>query len=413
MKEWGITTKALHTGLNLEAGSSSVPIYQTAAYAYDDAETLANVFEGKDFGYIYSRISNPTVTSFEQKINALENGVGAIATSSGMSAISSVIFSLTKTGDEIISSKSLFGGTYEFFNKVLKKYGVKIKYVDTCDVSAYRKALTDKTKLIFLESIGNPGLDVPDIKKISDIANENNIPLVLDSTFTPPYLFSAKEYGVSIVIHSATKYLTGNGTTIGGVIVDTGNFNWKEYKSDEFLAESKKIHRRFIFLALTRRIIHQNVGVCMSPFNAFMHNLGLETLALRMKRHCENALKLAEFFNDYSKIKTINYLGLKDNKYHLIAEKLFNGKYSGMITIELESKEKCYELINELKLVKNMTNLGDAKTLIIHPASTIYHEFSKDELEEAGVNDRLIRISVGIEDIEDIIEDFRQALEKI
>ncbi len=413
MKEWGITTKALHTGLNTEEGSSVAPIYQTASYAYDKAETLANVFEGREFGYIYSRISNPTVFSFEKKINSLENGVGAIATSSGMSAISSVIFSLTKYDDEIIASKSLFGGTIEFFNKVIKKYGVKVNYVDTCDISAYRKSITDKTKLIFLESIGNPKLDIPDIKKISDIANENNVPLVLDSTFTPPYIFNAKENGVSIVVHSATKYLTGNGTTIGGVIIDTGNFNWQEFKSDEYLKESKKIHKRFLFLALTRRNIHQNVGVCMSPFNAFMHNIGLETLALRMERHCSNALELAEFLNKHSKVINTNYPGLRDNKYHLIAEKLFNGKYSGMVTVELESKEKCYKFINELKLVKNMTNLGDAKTLIIHPASTIYHEFSKDDLAEAGVTENLLRISVGIEDIADIIDDFRSALEKI
>lgn len=413
MDEWGITTKALHTGLNSEKGASVTPIYQTAAYIYDTAESLSGVFDGKEAGHVYSRISNPTVLSFEQKMNALEGGVGAVATSSGMSAISACIFCLTKSGDEIISSKSLFGGTLDFFNKIIMKYGVKVNYVNTCDISAYKKTITDKTKLIFLESIGNPKLDIPDIKKISEIADKRNIPLIVDSTFASPYLFNAKKAGASIVIHSATKYLTGNGTTIGGIIIDTGNFGWNKFVSDEFNEIAKKVHRKFIFLAAIRMNINQNVGVCMSPFNAFIHNLGLETLALRMERHCTNALKLAEFFNQHPKILKVNYPGLKDNIYHETAKKMFNGKYSGMLTIELESREKSYRLIDSLMLVKNMANIGDAKTLIIHPASTIYHSFSEYELSEVGINERLLRISAGIEETEDLIRDFSAALNKI
>ncbi len=410
----GFTTKAIHSGFkkDKETGSTFVPIYQTASYQYDKAEDLAEVFDGKKFGYIYSRIANPTITVFEQKINALENGLGAIATSSGMSAIATAIFLLTESGDEIISSVNLFGGTLLFFNDIMTRFNVKINYVDATDVESYKKSITEKTKLIFLETIANPKLNVPDIKKISEIANENKIPLVIDSTITTPYLFESKKFGVSLVIHSATKYLTGNGTTIGGVIMDTGNFNWAKCKS-KVIRDYYKKFGIYAFLAAARKSIVQNIGFCMAPFNAFICCIGLETLSLRMERHCNNALKLSEFFLSNKKVKEVNYPGLRNSPYYDIAKEQFNGKFGGLLTIRLGNRKQCFELIKNLKLVKNLANIGDTRTLVIHPSSTIFHDLIDEEKLKAGVTDDMIRISTGIEDIEDIIADFEMALKEV
>ncbi len=348
----------------------------------------------------------------EQRIAALENGAGAIATSSGMSAISTVLFSLTEKDDEIVSSKSLFGGTFLFFNNVLKKYGVNIKYVEATDIDAYEKAITEKTRLIFLETIGNPKLDVPDIKRLSTVARNHNIPLVVDSTLTTPYLFDAKAHGADIAIHSATKYIAGNGSAIGGVIVDCGNFDWKKSQTSEISEAAKKVHPKFAFLKVARKNIIQNVGACPSPFNVYLQNLGLETLSLRMDRHCQNALELAQSLSGCSEVASVNYPGLKDNKFHDLSEKQFKGKFGGLLTFRLNSREECFKLIDSLRVVKNMANLGDTRTLIVHPASTIFHECTEAEMEAAGVSDDMVRVSVGIENITDIINDFKQALEE-
>ncbi|MCM8833085.1 MAG: sulfur carrier protein ThiS [Candidatus Omnitrophica bacterium] len=410
----GFATKAIHSGYekDKETGATFVPIYSSASYEYEKAEDLADVFDGRKYGYIYSRIANPTVNIFEQKINTLENGIGAVATSSGMSAIAAIIFALTESGDEIISSKNLFGGTLLFFNEIMKTYNVKVNFVDACDIQAYKKFINKKTKLIFIETIANPKLNIPDVKKIAEIANQNEIPLIIDSTITTPYLFKAKKHGVSIVVHSATKYLTGNGTAIGGVLIDTGNFLWQKSKSPKVIKYTNKFGN-FGFLACIRKNIIQNSGACLSPFNAFLHCIGLETLALRMEKHCENAKKLAEYLKQHTKIINVNYPGLSDNEYYEISAKQFNNKFGGILTIRLGNKEKSFRLINNLKLAKNLANIGDVRTLVIHPASTIFHECSKEEMEEAGVYDDLIRISVGLEDFEDIINDFEQALKEV
>lgn len=410
----GFATKAIHSGYkkDKETGATFVPIYSTASYEYEKAEDLADVFDGRKYGYIYSRISNPTVNIFEQKINALENGIGAVATSSGMSAIAAIVLALTESEDEIISSKNLFGGTLLFFNEIMKTYNIKVNYVDACDIEGYRKFINKKTKMIFIETIANPKLNVPDIKKIAEIANQNDVPLIVDSTITTPYLFKGKDYGVSIVVHSATKYLTGNGTVIGGILVDTGNFSWQKCKSSKIIKYVKKFGD-FGFLACIRKNIIQNAGACLSPFNAFLHCIGLETLELRMEKHCENAKKLAEYLRLQPKVKNVNYPGLKDNQYYEISARQFNNKFGGILTIRLGSKEKSFKLINNLKLAKNLANIGDARTLVIHPASTIFHECSKEEMEEAGVYDDLIRVSAGLENIEDIINDFEEALEEV
>ncbi len=407
-------TKAIHTGFVKEEkfGATFVPIYESASFAYDKAEDLYEVFDGKKFGYIYSRISNPTVTAFELRMNALEEGIGAIATSSGMSAIATAVFTLTENGDEIISSDSLFGGTYLFFNEIMNKYGVKINYVNINDIHYWKKLINQKTKLIFLESISNPKLEIPDLKIISDTAKEFNIPVVVDNTVSSPYLWRAKYFGADIIIHSATKYITGNGTAIGGILIDTGNYNWKKSSIEKIRDMSLKAGN-FAFLAIARSKIYQNAGFALSPFNAFLHLIGIETLPLRMEKHCENALKLAQVLQTNIKISLVNYPGLNNNLFYEIGKKQFNNKFSGLLTFFLNSKEECFKFINNLKLAKNLANIGDTRTLVIHPDSTIYINCTPEEKRLAGVNEKMIRVSVGLENINDIIEDFNQSLEKI
>lgn len=408
-------TKAIHSGLdkgNNTGAATSVPLYLSAAFSFNTAEELSEVFEGKRFGYVYSRISNPTITAFELRLNALEEGLGAVATASGMAAIATVIFALTEQDDEIISSESLFGGTYLFFNEVIKKYGVKIKYADLNDLDSLKRAITNKTKLIFLESLSNPKLEIPNLKLISVIAKENNIPVVVDNTLTTPYLWRSKYYGADIIVHSATKYITGNGTAIGGILVDTGNYNWKNSPVNKINEMSKKAGN-LAFLSVARSKIYQNIGFTPSPFNVFLHILGLETLQLRMEKHCSNAIDLAGHLKQHKKVTSVNYPGLKENKFYSIGKEQFGNKFSGLLTFSLESKHDCFKFINNLKLVKNLANLGDARTLVIHPASTIYLNCTEEEKKLAGVHENLIRVSVGIENINDIIDDFNQSLEKI
>ncbi|MFZ5946487.1 MAG: O-acetylhomoserine aminocarboxypropyltransferase/cysteine synthase family protein [Stygiobacter sp.] len=409
-----IETKAIHSGFAQEDkfGATSFPIYGSAAFAYNTAEDLSEVFEGKKFGYVYSRISNPTVTAFEHRMNALEEGIGAIAGASGMSAIATVIFTLTEYGDEIISSESLFGGTYLFFKEVLNKYGVKVHYVNINDISNWEKLINNKIKLIFLESISNPKLEIPDLKAISKIAHEHNIPVVIDNTVSTPYLWRAKYFGADIIVHSTTKYISGNGTTIGGILIDTGNYDWKKSIVGKIKEMSSKAGN-FAFLATARSKIYQNLGFAPSPFSAFLNLIGIETLPLRMEKHCENSLKLAEFLRSNKNVVEVNYPGLKENQYNKIGKEQFNNKFSGLLTFSLQSKDDCFKLINNLKLAKNLANIGDTRTLVIHPDSTIYLNCSQEEKKSAGVNDKMIRVSVGLENINDLIEDFKQALEKI
>lgn len=413
-QNWKFATRSIHGGTDqdIKYGATSLPVYQSSAFSYDTAEELSDVFQGRKFGYIYSRIANPTVTALEQRINYLENGKGAIATASGMAAIATVLYTLIQPGDEIISSKSLFGGTLQLFNEIFAEYGVRIVFVDAVDVDAYRRAITEKSRLIFLETIGNPKLDIPDIRKIAAIANENNLPLVLDNTLATPYLFQAKEFGVNIVIHSTSKYITGSGNTIGGVLVDLGNYDWSATRTKSL----QKIYSKtgdFAFLARARRQVLQNTGSCLAPFNAYLQLLGLETLGLRMERHCQNALELAKFLNDSPRVEMVNYPGLISNPGYTVANNQFNGRFGGLLTLRLGTPERCFKLINRLKMVKNLANLGDAKTLIIHPDSTIYYNCTESEKKDAGVYPDLLRVSVGIEDIHDIINDFNEALSEV
>jgi O-acetylhomoserine (thiol)-lyase len=406
-------TRAIHGGFSgdNETGATAVPINQTVSYAYKTAQELADVFGGKAPGYIYTRIANPTTSVLEARLTELEGGIGCIATSSGMAAIASVVMGLLRTGDEIIASTGIFGGTISLFENTLGRFGVRTNLVDSGDTGQFAKAINNKTKLVFIETIGNPRMDVPDIPAIAEIAHQSNIPFVVDNTVTTPFLIKPGEVGADIVVHSTSKFINGHGTAIGGAIIDTGNYNWAAGPFEDIKQLSQNM-RRLAFLAYLRNLIYRDLGGCPAPMNSFLMLQGLETLSGRMVKHCENAEKLARFLKANSKVSWVNYPGLADNEFHDRAEKLFNGLGGGLLTFGLGDKQKAFRFIDSLKLAKNLANLGDAKTLVLHPSSTIFHEFSTVEQKKMGVTEDMVRVSVGIEDFEDIREDFEQAIER-
>lgn len=410
-RDYQFETKVLLNKSKDEKGAVSPPIYQTNAFEYETAEELEKVFKGQAQGYNYTRVNNPTNNQFEEKMKELENGVGALGTSSGMAAIATAVLGLVEAGDEIIAGNSLFGGTYSFFKKDLERWKIKCNFVETTELEEYRQAITPRTKLIYLETVGNPKLDIPDIKKLAKLAHQHNLPLILDNTLMTPYLFQAKDYGVDIVVHSTSKFINGSSNSIGGVIVDTGNFNL--IKSDNpLLAEYLKFGP-FAYLAKLRQDIFRNLGPAASPFNSFLNNLGVETLPLRMEKHCSNALKLANFLQSAAGVKRVNYPGLKSSPYHELAAEQFADRFGGLLTFEVENKSEAFKLINKLELARNLSNLGDLRTLVVHPQSTIYHSLTQAEQEQLGVNPALIRVSVGIESPADIILDFKEALAEL
>ncbi|MFT5170502.1 MAG: O-acetylhomoserine (thiol)-lyase [Candidatus Marinamargulisbacteria bacterium] len=412
MKNWLFETRAIHAGVEVdpETGATRTPIYQSAAFAHDSAESLEDTFKGRKFGYYYSRVSNPTVVALEKRLSALENGIGAVAVSSGMAAISNAVFTLAKSGENFVSSKSLFGSTYYLFNGVVKNSGIEARFSDSHDLAAMRSAIDEKTRFIYLETMGNPKLDIPDMGAIAELAKASGIPLVVDSTFTTPYLFNAKAYHVDIVIHATTKYLCGGGTTVGGAIIDMGEFSWKDSKS-ETLTDAKPFGD-LAFLAVARKV-RSNTGSALAPQNAFLSSVGLDTLIVRMDRHCENALELATFLEKSDVVSAVGYPGLPSHPEHALAATQFGGRFGGMLTLRLGSKANAYKFINGLKIAKNLVNLGDAKTLVVHPKSTIYRDFSDEESEAAGVFNDLVRVSVGLEHISDLMADFGQSLDAI
>lgn len=406
-------TKAIHSGFKFDSATNStaVPIYQTASYTYSTAKELADIFGGRAGGYIYSRIANPTTYALERRIADLEGGVGCIATSSGMGAICAVAMGLLKSGDEIVSAAGIFGGTISLFTRTLSRFGIETKLVDAAETEQFKDAVSDKTRLIFIETIGNPGMDVPDIPAIAKIARDANIPLVVDNTVTTPALVQPKEFGADIVVHSTTKYINGHGTAIGGAIVDCGTYKWSEGVFDDI----KKLAERagpFAFLGHLLSVVYRDIGVCAAPMNSFLMLQGLETLSVRMDKHCSNAAKLAGFLSSDKRVGWVNYPGLKDSEFCDRAKKLFGGRGGGLLTFGLGDKGRAFKFIDSLKLAHNAANLGDAKTLVIHPASTIFHEFSADEQAKMGVGEDMVRVSVGIEDFDDIRDDFKQAIEK-
>lgn len=391
-----------------EHGATLPSIAQSSAFGYDSIEDLSGVFKGTKPGFSYSRTANPTIFALEQRLLAIEGGLNALACSSGMAALSCAILNLVSEGDEIISSPALFGGTLEFFTEI-KNYGVKTIYIDRLEPNRVKEAITPRTRLIFGELFGNPSLDVLDIKATVAIAKEHNIPFMADATIPTPYIVKPFELGADFVIHSTTKYMVGNGSTIGGIIIDAGSykFDYERYPGLKPFAQFKQ----HAYIMRLRRTLWRNLGSCMSPTSAYFTLLGLETMSLRMKATCDNALALSRFFQE--KGIEVSYPGLESHRDYKILKEQYKGLGSGIITIDLGSQERAYKFINSIRIPFIATNIGDSKTLIIHPRSTIYTAATDEECKAAGVTDGLIRISVGIENVEDLKEDFEQALKKL
>jgi O-acetylhomoserine (thiol)-lyase len=406
-KGLGFNTRLLHFPAEAGTGATLPSIAQSSAFAYESAEKLEKVFQGRAPGFAYTRIGNPTVAAFENRIAAIEGAMSAVATSSGMAAISIALLNILQAGDELISASGLFGGTLELFRD-FEKFGIKTIYVDTVTAEAVKKAATPRTKAVFAELIGNPKLDVVDVESVAKVCSELGIPLVIDSTTATPAIVRPLELGASVVVHSASKYISGQGNAISGVILDGGKFLWSEKFGalSEFLTFGK-----MAYTVRLRQDTWRNFGPCMAPENAFYGILGLETMGIRMERICGNASKLARALSKNPSVSSVNYPTL--GEYSDTANRVLGGNGGGILTIRAGSKERAMKLINGLKLAKIATNIGDVRTLVIHPDSTIYLHCSKEGKENAGVFDDLIRISVGIEDPEDLIEDFRQAAEKL
>ena len=415
-------TLAVHGGQELDPTtlSRAVPIYQTTSYGFRDTDHAANLFALKEFGNIYTRIMNPTTDVFEKRIAALEGGVGALATASGQAAISYAIWNIAGAGDEIVSATSLYGGTYNLFAHTFPKLDIKVHFVDPADPENFRRAITPKTKALYLETIGNPKGDVPDIERIAAIAHENGIPLIVDNTFPTPYLLRPIDYGADIVVHSATKFIGGHGTSIGGVIIDSGKFDWAASGKFPGLTEPDASYHglRYVetfgnlaYIIKARVQLLRDIGASLSPFNAFLFLQGLETLHLRMERHSENALKVARFLEGHPAVEWVNYPGLPSHPSYELAKKYLPKGQGAILSFEVKGGvEAGKKLINAVRLFSHLANVGDSKSLIIHPASTTHQQLSPQEQLLTGVTPGLVRLSVGTEAIEDILYDLDEAL---
>jgi O-acetylhomoserine (thiol)-lyase len=393
------------------SGATKTPIVQASAFAYQSAEELEDIFKGRAVGQVYTRIGNPTLESLERRLTVIEDGIATIVTASGMAAITTAVMAIVRSGDEILSSSSLFGGTYSLFRDTLANYGITTRFVDPTDLAALEAAVNDATRMIFVETIGNPKMDVPDIAAFSEIARRHGIPLMVDATVSTPYLARVKELGADLIIHSTSKFINGTANSIGGAIVDCGSFDWNSDKFPHF-AQFHRKYRNFAFTARTRKLIHKDFGACAAPFNSFLLGEGLETLALRMERHCSNALRLAQFLDGHEKVNWVKYPGLPDSPFFEVAQRQFKGRFGGVLTFGTADKASAFRVINALSLAKNLANIGDTKTLVIHPASTICADYDPEVKALMGVSEEQVRVSVGIEDIDDILEDFAAALEK-
>lgn len=401
-------TRLLHDGVTRETnGATLPPIYQSSAFDQETAEDLAGIFGNKKMGYCYTRVANPTITAFENRITKLEGGIASVACSSGMAALSNALLNILQAGDEIISSASLYGGTIDLFRDI-EAFGIKTNYVRNNHWEQIEAAFNERTKVVFAETIGNPCLDVTDIKKLAEIAHEHGVPLIVDNTTATPYLVRAIELGADIVVNSSSKYINGSSNSISGVLTDSGHFKWTKEKYP-VLGDYVKFGP-MAYVAKMRSGLYRNMGTCLSPFNAYMNVIGLETLGLRMEKQCSNAFTLAKWLEETYPDITVNYPGLKSSKWHDIAEGQLKNGYGAILTIRVGSKERAFEIMNRLTIPYILSNIGDTKTLVVHPASTISLHSTEKELEDAGVYDDLIRISVGIEDVVDLINDFEMAI---
>jgi O-acetylhomoserine (thiol)-lyase len=429
MTKYGNSTISLHAGQTADptTGACAVPIYQTASYVFKSSEHAANLFALKEFGNIYTRLMNPTTDVLEKRIAALDGGTGALAASSGMAAIFLAVTNIAQAGDHIISSGSLYGGTETLFRYTLPRFGIEVTFLEDFTADSVKSAIKDNTKLVYGETIGNPKGDVPDFESISKIAHDNGLPLFIDNTFAPG-LCKPFDFGVDIIVYSTTKWIGGHGTSIGGMIVDSGKFDWSSGRFPEFTTPDSSYHGVVYWDALgnvpgagniayiTKARVQgmRNIGACPSPTNSFNTLQGVETLPLRVAKHSENALKLAEHLSKHPLVEKVTYTGLESHPDHETAKKYLKGGFGSVFGVELKGGfEAGIKFIDSVKLAKHLANVGDAKTLVIHPSSTTHQQMSDDAKKVAGITPGLIRVSVGIEDIEDIIADFDQAFKKI
>ncbi len=420
----GFETLALHAGQQPDptTGARAVPIYQTTSYQFKDTDHAARLFGLQEFGNIYTRIMNPTTDVLEQRIAALEGGVGALALASGQAAETLGILNVAGAGDNIVSSSDLYGGTYNLFRHTLPKLGITTRFVDARDHEGFRRAIDDRTKLVFLELVGNPRLDIVDLQTIAGIAHEHSVAVMVDSTTATPYLCRPFEWGADIVIHSATKYLGGHGTSIAGLLVDSGKFDWANGRYPEFTTPDPSYHGlvytqafgNLAYILKVRVQLLRDIGACLSPFNSFLLLQGIETLGLRMERHSQNALAVAQFLKEHSKVEWVLYPGLPDHPSYALAQKYMPRGQSGIVGFGIRGGRAAgAKFIDSLRLFSHLANIGDARSLAIHPASTTHSQLTPDEQRLTGVTDDFVRLSVGIETIDDIIADLDQALAKV
>jgi O-acetylhomoserine (thiol)-lyase len=416
------STQALHEGHNPQqhAGTRAVPIYQTTSYVFKDSDHAANLFSLSEAGYIYTRLNNPTNDILEQRLAALEGGIGAVVTASGTAAISTALLTLLRAGDHIVASNSLYGGTYNLLNITLPRLGITTTFVDPSNPENFTKAAKENTRVFFAESLGNPKLDVLDLEAISQTAKAFKVPFIVDNTVATPYLLKPIKYGADIVIHSLTKYIGGNGTSLGGVIIDAGKFDWSNGKFPEFTEPSAGYHglKYFdvlgasSFIAKVRIEGLRDLGAALSPFNAFQIIQGLETLSIRIKKHSENALALAQWLEQQSEVAWVNYPGLQNNNYYTLAQKYLPEGQSGIVTFGLkDGYEAAKKVANNTKFFSLLANIGDTKSLIIHPASTTHQQLNDEQQTATGVTKDLVRLSVGLEDIEDLKADLKEVFQ--
>lgn len=413
---WHLDTLSIHGGQVVDDFSKAraVPIYQTSSYVFDNTEHARKLFALEEDGNIYTRIMNPTQNVFEERIAALEGGVGALATSSGQAAIHLALLNIVESGDEIVASSNLYGGTYNLLNITFKKLGIKVHFVDPSHPDNFKNAITDKTKAVYAETIGNPRIDVLDIEAVADIAHNHNIPLIVDNTFPTPYLLRPFEFGADIIVHSATKFIGGHGTSIGGVIVDSGKFNWDNGKFPGLVEPDESYHGisyakdvgEAAYITKARVQLLRDLGSAISPFNVHEFLIGLETLHLRLERHSENALRVAQYLEQHPKVTWVNYPGLKNNAYHQLAQKYLPDGQGAILTFGIDGTvDDIAKFVDGLNLFSHLANVGDSKSLIIHPASTTHLQLSPEDQKASGVVPELVRLSVGTENINDIIAD--------
>ena len=416
-------TQCLHAGQQPDPATTArgVPVYRTSSYVFNSTEHAANLFALKELGNIYTRIMNPTQDVLEQRVAALEGGAAALALSSGTSAVYYAIINICAAGDEIVSASNLYGGTYTMFESILPQFGINVKFADSRDPESFARAITEKTRAIFIETIGNPVLEFTDIRAVSEIARSLNLPLIVDATFTTPYLLKSIEHGADIVVNSLTKWMGGHGTGIGGIVIDSGTFDWQDPKFKLFNEPDSSYHDiRFAhdlgdmnpiaFILRMRLVPLRNLGACISPDNAWMFLQGLETLPLRMQRHSENAAEIARFLKEHPQVEWVRYPGLPDDPTYPVASKYLKNGFGGMVVFGIKGGlEAGPKFVDSLKLFSQLANVGDAKSLVIHPASTTHSQLSEEQQKAAGLTPELVRLSIGLEHIDDIKNDLEQA----